>query len=535
LLLSAACVILPHVCGFIDIYLRLLSGGSRVTKKYGLRTEIILHITLLLGAALLFGGFLLLKLTEREILDQRIVCLNGTVEMVASALGEVLGTERGNEALQLYADRFLRSLSSDTTCGVWKWADNSFVPVRLSGPEKAVLASNQKLMSVHHILEPQSSLSYPNAWFTPTTARSSYYEVTMPLYSGNGVVGALQMHFPLDGVGRRMRASFNLLIVYVFLYGAVLFVFGLYQLNRNVMRPIGRLMVSTREVAKGNLDEMVSEDGPAEIASLGHSFNMMVAALRDSRQRTDQHIRCLQQTNQDLQQARAELLRSEKMASIGHLAAGMAHEIGNPLAAVVGYLALLKMEIPAGPTRDIVDHAGVELERIDQLVRDVLDYAKPGNDQEEIIDPSAIVRQAISMLERQGMFESATLVDHLPDQLPCVKMVPHRLMQVCVNLLVNAKDVIPAKGKIEVTGGATDNRVWLAVADEGQGIPEQTLPHIFDPFFTTKAPGKGRGLGLAVCHRVVDDAGGTIEVKSEVGAGTRFKVILKRETGGDAG
>jgi signal transduction histidine kinase len=118
--------------------------------------------------------------------------------------------------------------------------------------------------------------------------------------------------------------------------------------------------------------------------------------------------------------------------------------------------------------------------------------------------------------------------------LPHVKIVPHRLLQVCVNLLVNARDVSLPGGRIHVAGGVSGHKIWLTIADEGQGIPEQNLPHIFDPFFTTKAPGKGRGLGLAVCHRVVDEAGGTIEVKSEVGKGSTFKVILKRRLGGSA-
>lgn len=502
-----------------------------MSKTYGLRTEIILHITLLLGAALLFGGFLILKLTEREFLDQRVASLTAMAEMVGGALGNLLGEKQEIEALQTRLDHLLAPLPSDTICAVWKWSGNTFLPVRLPDTEDTAPGSEQQLARLRHIAEPQFILSYPNAWFRPPVRGTSYYKVTMPLYGENGFVGALQMQFPLESVGRRMRGSFRILLVYVFLYGTVLFFFGLYQLNRNVVRPVGRLMTSTRHVAEGNLEEKVSEAGPAEIASLAHSFNLMIDALRASQERTDGHIRHLQQTNRELKQARAELLRSERMASIGHLAAGMAHEIGNPLTAVVGYLELLKMELPKGNARHIVDHAGAELERIDQLVRDVLDYAKPASDREELIDPCEMVRQAMTMLHRQGMFENVTLVDDLPGQLPHVKIVPHRLLQVCVNLLVNARDVSFPGGRILVTGGVSGHEIWLTIADQGQGIPAQNLQHIFDPFFTTKAPGKGRGLGLAVCHRVVDEAGGTIEVKSEVGKGTAFKVTLKREFG----
>ncbi|MGE4545162.1 MAG: sensor histidine kinase [Pedobacter sp.] len=507
-----------------------------MANKYGLRTEIILHMTLLLGAALLFGGFLILKLTERELVDQRVTSLSSAAEVVGSALGDMLGAEPELDLLQPRIARLLQPLSSGmTTTGVWKWSANTLTPVHLYGPEKSALDSRQQLTSVRYLPEPQFVLSYSNAWLSPGRASSSYYKVTMPLYSKGGYIGVLQMRFPLDGVGHRVRTSFKILVVYVFLYGTVLFLFGLYQLNRNVLRPIRSLMGSTRQVADGNLDEKVSEAGPVEISSLATSFNLMVDALRNSRQRTDQHIRSLQQANQELEETRGELLRSEKMASIGHLAAGMAHEIGNPLAAVVGYLGLLKSELPEGPHRDIVGHADTELERIDQLVRDVLDYAKPVTDKEEDLDPVQIARQAMTMLDRQGVFDSVTLVDDLPAQLPYVRMVPHRLMQVCVNLFVNARDASPSMAKIRVSGGANDTSVWLAIADEGQGIAETNLRYIFDPFYTTKAPGKGRGLGLAVCHRVVDEVGGAIEVQSEVEVGSVFKVVLKRELNDDAG
>lgn len=507
-----------------------------MANKFGLRTEILLHMTLLLGAALLFGGFLMLKLTERELLDQRVTSLSATAEIVGSALGDVLGTAPELDTLRPRIALLLQSLSSGmTTAGVWKWAGNTLTRVHLQGSEKSDLDSEQQLELVRYFSEPQFVLSYSSAWLLLGHTSSSYYKITMPLYSQGGFVGVLQMRFSLDGVGHRVRASFKILLVYVFLYGGVLFLFGLYQLNRNVLRPICSLMASTLQVTDGNLDEKVSEAGPKEIASLACSFNVMVDALRSSRQRTDEHILSLQQANRELKQTQDELLRSEKMASIGHLAAGMAHEIGNPLAAVVGYLGLLKSELPDGRQRDMVDHADTELERIDQLVRDVLDYAKPATDQEEILDPVQIARQAITMLDRQGVFDSVTLIDDLPAQLPSVRVVPHRLMQVCVNLLVNARDASPSRAQIHVSGGVNESSVWLVIADSGQGIPDTELPHIFDPFYTTKAPGKGRGLGLAVCHRVVDEAGGVIEVQSKVGVGSVFKVILTREITNDAG
>ncbi|MEZ4600192.1 MAG: ATP-binding protein [Syntrophotaleaceae bacterium] len=252
----------------------------------------------------------------------------------------------------------------------------------------------------------------------------------------------------------------------------------------------------------------------------------MVAALRKSRQDTEKTIDHLQRANEDLRQTRAELIRSEKIASIGHLAAGMAHEIGNPLGAVVGYLELLKSELPEGRHLEIAACAAEEVGRIDLLVRDLLDYAAPGQARSETFDPAKVMEEALDLLVNQGMFNKLELVRKIPLSLPMVRMVRHQLLQVFVNLLLNACDASRKGGEIIVEGGVSGQFVWLAVTDEGEGISKDNLGHVFDPFFTTKPPGKGRGLGLSVCHRVVDQAGGAIEVQSDVGRGSRFTVCL---------
>jgi len=500
-----------------------------LAKPVGLRTEIIFHITLLLGAALLFGGFLMLKLTERELLNQRLDHLTSTAEFVARSVGQSLAMDDVESSQKERLARLRPLLPEATTLGIWKLEGEKLVPLyqRLLGDEFSGV--DPKLQALRFIAEPQEQLVYAGAWLIWDDLPGSYFETTLPIRQRSKSVGVLRARFPLDDVVLRVRSSLKILFVYVLLYGTVLFLFGLYLLNRNVVRPIGALMATTRQVAAGDLDQRVDEQGPREITSLARTFNAMVCALRESRRRTDDHIRSLQQTNEELQQTRDELVRSEKMASVGHLAAGMAHEIGNPLAAVVGYLELLKADLPAGRQRQIAEYAADEIERIDRLVRELLDYARPGKEQIECFDPLLVVKEALDLLDHQGVFAGVRLADELPLQLPKVTMIRHRLLQVFVNLLVNARDALVEGGAIRLAAGENAGSVWLSVADDGVGIAEEDLPHIFDPFYTTKAPGKGRGLGLAVCYRVVEEAGGTIEVQSEAGRGTAFTVRLKKE------
>jgi signal transduction histidine kinase len=506
-----------------------------VAKPVGLRTEIMLHITLLLGAALLFGGFLMLKLTERELLNQRLENLTETMQVVALSVGETLSVEETDANHNKSVSRLLPLLPDATALGVWKLKGEVLVPLYLHSVDDRLLSSGPRLQALRFMAEPQDRLVYTGAWLAWGASPACYFISTQPIRQRGKLVGVLQARFSLDEVAGRVRSSLKILLLYVVLYGAVLFLFGLYLLNRNVVRPIGLLLATTRWVAAGDLDQQVSEAGPREISLLASSFNVMVSALRESRQHSEDHIRSLQRTNEELRQARSELLRSEKMATVGHLAAGMAHEVGNPLAAVVGYLALLKMELPVGRQREIAEHAAVEVERIDRLVRELLDYAKPGEEMAESFDPLTVLQEALTLLDHQGLFSGVKLVDALPQQLPRVVMVRHRLLQVFVNLLVNAQDALPVEGEIHLTGGETDDSVWLGFADNGVGIAEQDLPHIFDPFFTTKAPGKGCGLGLAVCYRVLEEAGGRIEVQSDAGTGSVFSVYMKREDCGHGG
>lgn len=503
-----------------------------MAKQVGLRTEIIFHITLLLGAALLFGGFLMLKLTERELLNQRLDNLTSTMEVVANSVGEILATENILLNQKTRVGRLLRLLADAEVMGAWKVDGEVLVPLYQHSTDGESVNIDTQRKFLRFLTEPREQLVYGGAWLAWGKASSCYFETTLPVRQQGKLVGILQARFPLDRVANRVLSSLKILFLYVAIYGVVLFLFGLYLLNRNVLQPIGSLVNTTRRVASGDLDQQADEGGPLEIASLARSFNAMVTSLRASRQHSLDHIHSLQQANEELKQTRSELLRSEKMASVGHLAAGMAHEVGNPLAAVVGYLALLKMELPAGRQQEIAEHAAVEVGRIDRLVRELLDYAKPGEEKSEKFDPLTVLREALTLLDHQGLFVHINIVDELPPRLPQVSMIRHRLLQVFVNLLVNAMDSLSTDGQIRLAAGQAEDTVWIRFADNGSGISDEHLPHIFDPFFTTKAPGKGSGLGLAVCYRVLDEAGGNIEVESEIERGSVFTICLKREDDG---
>ena len=283
--------------------------------------------------------------------------------------------------------------------------------------------------------------------------------------------------------------------------------------------------MATTSVAGGTLAPVAVPSGPGEIHELADSFNQMVEALAASRVETEEHIASLEKTNSALEQARDDLVRSEKLATVGHLAAGMAHEIGNPLGAVVGYLNILRDDL-SGESRDLVERSLTETARIDRLVRELLEYSAPVDRQSESFCPVTLLRETIDMLQHQGQFNGIEVNDLCTAGESRIDMDRGRLMQVWINLLLNARDAMHDRNVLEISSQQEGDTISVSIRDQGQGIEQEALKRIFEPFFTTKAPGSGYGLGLAVCQRIIDESGGTITVRSSPGTGTCFTVSL---------
>jgi len=236
-----------------------------------------------------------------------------------------------------------------------------------------------------------------------------------------------------------------------------------------------------------------------------------------------------------LAQQREQIIRSEKLASVGQLAAGVAHEIGNPLAAILGYVDILradaagKGELPTADRQDALDRVKAETQRINRIIRELLEYSRPSHEDPVATDLLRLVQSAQALLAPQSRFREVRVVTTPPGETwPPVLVVPSRLVQVLVNLMMNAADAMAGKGTIVVSCEAEDRRVLLSVADEGPGIDKALRRKIFDPFFTTKPVGQGTGLGLSVSRSIVESFGGTLELAlTAEGQGAKFVLSLR--------
>lgn len=362
-------------------------------------------------------------------------------------------------------------------------------------------------------------------------------------------------------------------VIYVFLLvGADLVVFasfGHWLLQTRVLRPVDRMIDGIAAIAEGDYSSRLPPGETRELARLAEAVNRMAERLIANQEQLGANIASLQETNRLLTEARDELVRAEKLASVGRLSAGIAHEIGNPLGAVLGYLAVLGRRVGLAE-RELVDAAEAEARRIDKIVRSLLDYARPREAHARPIAVASVVERTVDLLRTQGKLDTIRVTLELAPDSPEVVADQFQLEQVLVNLLLNAVDALEGREDPAITirtrSGKHQPRpqprarrkddppyadyshrrrlhqparlpredpfppggeiVEIAVSDNGPGIPPDLIGQVFDPFVTTKEPGKGTGLGLAVCARLIDAMGGTIRVESQPGAGATFTVVL---------
>ena len=340
-------------------------------------------------------------------------------------------------------------------------------------------------------------------------------------------IGAARLTLSLLPEQERLRGSRNLFLAYFVLDFMLLLVVGSYLLSQAVVVPIRRLLSATRRITAGDLSGTIQVPGSTEVAELSDAFNSMVTALREKREEVEEKVASLNRANRDLVEARGEAIRSEKMASVGLLAAGMAHEIGTPLAAIMGYSGILAEELSGDPEKsDYLRRISEESHRIDRIVRGLLDYARPRGAQAEEVEILPLLEKAVELLAAQGVLKFLQVSVEVEPALPRLHADPYQLEQLLINLIMNAKDAMPHGGELQLQAKSAGDFVVIEVADTGHGMPPEHLHRVFDPFFTTKEPGKGTGLGLAIAARIAESCGGRLTVQSELGKGSRFTLTL---------
>jgi len=308
---------------------------------------------------------------------------------------------------------------------------------------------------------------------------------------------------------------------------------------RLVHLPLRRLKDGTRELADGNLGYQLELTSSDEAGELAKSFNRMSLQLRSANEEIVSWAKTLEdrveEKTRELKRAHAHVLQVEKMATIGKMAAVVAHEINNPLAGILTYAKLLKRWVERGdvvtPKKEeaeqCLDMIAGESRRCGDLVKNLLTFSRTSQMNIQTSDLNTIAGRAVRLLAHQFEMNGVELHQDLAEGLPSLQCDPGQIEQVLLALMINAIDAMPRGGNLWLSTRAQDgSELCFEVRDDGSGIPYEILERIFEPFLTTKESGKGVGLGLAVSHNIIQRHHGRIDVQSEVGKGTTFTVSL---------
>jgi two-component system NtrC family sensor kinase len=313
--------------------------------------------------------------------------------------------------------------------------------------------------------------------------------------------------------------------------GFILIIAITYYEVRRITQPLGVMAAATRSIAAGKFDDEVSADCQGEIALLAESFNRMLQSLRQMKGDLEEWGRTLEhkvkERSDQLAAMQARVAQSERLASVGMLAAGVAHEVNNPLGSILSLTALTLEDLPPGdPNREGLEVVLRQAERCRDIVRKLLEFSRRAEPKAELLDLNEVLEETHSLIARQAAFHNIEVVKAWAPDLPRVLGDKSQLTQVFMNMMINAVQSMGERGTLTLATRISGAGVEVEIRDTGCGIPRELVGQIFDPFFSTKSSGQGTGLGLSIAYGIVTAHQGTITVESEPGHGTAFRVRL---------
>ena len=366
--------------------------------------------------------------------------------------------------------------------------------------------------------------------------------ISTPLLRNGHVLAGASIVLPLNGIYKTLRRSQKLLFIFLFINTAILTFIGLYRLSKVYFQPLARLARRAEDYREDEemLFSVRKEDN--ELHKLSGALNSMLRRITADKETLRSTVNSLELANMELTKAQAEIIRAEKLASVGRLSAGIAHEIGNPIGIVMGYLELLKQkDIPDTERKEYIHRTEEEIERINTIIRQLLEISRPSNAGLKVVSVHDLIDDTAQVLNVQPLMSNIDLDCHLDAPNDRVLADSNQMRQVFLNLIINAADAISSedkaiKGKLTIQSSLVDekrqppddNRSFLSIMfiDNGPGIPEDNIGNIFDPFYTTKPSSKGTGLGLSISKDIMEKFHGGLVLHNKPGVSATFEAWL---------
>jgi len=497
--------------------------------RNSLRISILAQMAFLIVAAMLLISVVMLKFQERAFIQGklqrgRLLTQALSLQFRDARIGAA-GTGRGNPAERPGKDETVRLIRTAGFSGA-AMMDRLGAVVLTFGPlgemaKKGIAQARQTLVTGKEMTH-FSGQAWGVLWLASESAIMS-----APLFDGQRLAGSIAVWGSLRSVYEEIRHSEKLILIYVLLNTLVLICVGTYLLSRSVVNPVHKLLRITEAFRKGESLPLFPDVSENEMGQLNRSLKMMLRRLEENKDELQTHIASLEKANEEIRKTQAELIKSEKLASVGRLATGIAHEIGNPIGIILGYMELLKRDDLTSPERqDFLDRVETEITRINGIIRQLLDFSRPTGGEPGVTSVHEVLLATLKMLEPQPMMAGIEREARLDAQRDVIWADPNQLQQVFLNIIMNAADAMEKEKSLTIRTFNTQGTLRIQFQDTGTGIPEEDLAGIFDPFYTTKPPGKGTGLGLSVSYTIVRGLGGTIWAQNNPGPGVTITLDI---------
>lgn len=539
----------------------------RFLDQYGLRVRIVALITALTLILVFLIGIVMLKITEHNLLRQK--AKSGVLAI--QSLQSAIDTFWRDDTLLITDERdvvVLNRLATNTTrnSGLmgFQIVDTDFRVIAAPKPRLVGTVLEDKDMQAA-LITGKIQRSYVGEKDSFGLGLYDELVLTGPLYLDNQIVAIARFSMYLDDVNFALAATLNMLYLYAFLDMILVLLIGGLMLMHFVVRPLNSLRRSTERIIQGDLRQPIPILTKDEIGLLAKAMEKLRAGLYEKDQTVKKQMDSMESLNKSLTRIRDQLIHTDRLAYVGRVAAGVAHEIGNALGSIYGYLEVIKScDDDRELLEDVVTRLSSEVERIDGIMQELLNFSRPQKEVTGPVNLAELITDCVEILISQRVLDDITVNILADPDTPLIYAEEGQIKQVIINFIVNAADAMNQKGIIDIniihgkydtllayapqldeepsleTGEtaftdlekrgivfssripytAQEKIVMVNIRDHGPGIEPKNLGSIFEPFFTTKEKSKGTGLGLSICQRIVEGIGGLLRVQSHSGQGT---------------
>jgi len=504
-----------------------------MTEK-GLKTTMVMTVAMMVVMAMCLQSLVFIFLGVRSAIKEDVAGVGRMLQSFANISSLYGDEERPRHLLAVY-EQLQDEHSGTFSCLNVELAELTsgiapcLYPDQLSGLAQQAKVNNKPVVD------------FAGTNWNVFLVRSDFILFAAPLKNKSGrIIGSISAERSLSPIYTRYQRETWLAFLYLLVNAVIFSGLAFFRMERILFKPLERLVQKAENYSPDQESLVLLSDNESVFRKLSTSLNTLLDRIERDNRKLRLTVNELETVNTELKEKKDIIVRSEKLASVGRLSAGLAHEIGNPLSIIQGYVELLnRHDLDDEERKQFSEKAQQELDRIKRLIRQLLDFAGPMRSQAEQVSINCLINDMVDFVSMEKSFTGCKVVTKTDALRDTIIIEQDAFRQVLINCLLNAVDATLDRGEegreIVIATSNEENsknelRLLVTIEDNGIGIEQEHLQNIFDPFFTTKEVGRGTGLGLFVCHTIMERLGGTITLTNRQPAGIEVKLIFPLES-----